>query len=90
MPAGAVDVTCRILVCFFASLVLAVGAGLAWALLFPSTRTNNIFFGGMLMPLAWVLAMLWLWFGSWKQLWLRLLPTAALLYSAIFMGYNFG
>lgn len=42
----------------------------------------------MLMPLAWVLAMLWLWFSSWKQLWLRLLPTATLLYIAVFMGYR--
>ncbi|MES2740496.1 MAG: hypothetical protein V4754_06030 [Pseudomonadota bacterium] len=70
--------------------MLAIGAGLAWALHFPSTRSNNIFFGGMLMPPAWVLGMLWLWFSSWKQLWLRLLPTCALLYSAIFLGYRFG
>jgi Na+/melibiose symporter-like transporter len=83
-------VTWRVLVCLFGSLVLAVGAGLTWALLFPSTRTNNIFFGGMLMPLVWVAAMLWLWFSSWRQLWLRLLPTAALLYSAMFLGYRYG
>lgn len=82
--------TWRILVSFLGSLILAAGFGLAWALLFPSTRTNNIFFGGMLIPIAWVLAMLWLWFSSWKQLWLRLLPTALVLYSAVFLGYRFG
>lgn len=80
--------TFRIVVCFLGSLALAIGAGLAWALWFPSTRSNNIFFGGMLMPLAWVMAMLWLWFGSWKQLWLRLIPTVFLLYLAVVLGYR--
>lgn len=82
------QVSWRIGVSFIGSLILAIGAGLAWALLFPSTRSNNIFFGGMLIPLAWVLTMLWLWFGSWKQLWCRLLPTATLLYLAVFLGYR--
>lgn len=82
--------TWRILVSFLGSLFLAVGFGLAWALLFPSTRSNNIFFGGMLIPVAWVAAMLWLWFTSWPQLWLRLIPTGILLYGAIYWAYGNG
>lgn len=80
----------RIALCLAGGLLLAVGVGLAWALHFPSTRSNNIFFGGLLMPPAWVAAMLWLWFGSWKQLCLRLLGAGAVLCTAIHLGLRFG
>ncbi|NHZ90954.1 hypothetical protein F2P45_18295 [Massilia sp. CCM 8733] len=82
--------TGRLLVSLLGGLVLACGIGLAWALHFPSTRTNNIFFGGILIPLAWIAAMLWLWFSSWKQLWRRLLASALILYAAIVVAYRFG
>ena len=80
----------RFALCFVGGLLLAVGAGLAWALHFPSTRANNIFFGGLLMPPAWVGAILWLWFGSWKQSFLRLTVAAAVLYTVVYLGFRFG
>jgi hypothetical protein len=80
----------RIALSFFGGLLLAVGLGLAWALHFPSTRANNIFFGGLLMPLAWVAAMLWLWFGSWKQSCTRLGAAGVALYTVVYLGFRFG
>jgi len=80
----------RAVVCLLGGLFLAAALGLAWALHFPSTRANNIFFGGLLMPLAWVGAMLWLWFGNWVQLCQRLLGAGAVLGAAVYLGLRFG
>lgn len=80
----------RIAVCLFGSLLLAVGCGFAWAVLFPSQPANNAFFGGMLIPLAWVGMMLWLWFSSWRQLWQRLIGSATVLFAAVYWGARFG
>ena len=80
----------RLAVSFLGGLLLAVGCGLAWALHFPSTPENKVFFGGMLIPLAWVGAMLWLWFGSPRQMWARLLGTGLPLYAAVLIGVRLG
>jgi hypothetical protein len=80
----------RVALCFIGGLALASGLGLAWALHFPSSRMDNIFFGGLLIPPAWVGAMLWLWFGTWKQLCLRLVAAGSVMAGAVLLGFHFG
>ena len=78
----------RLAVTVAGAAVLAVGLGWAWAMYFPSSKSNNILFGGMLIPIAWIAAALWLWFASWRQRWLRLAPAAIVLWSAIAWGLH--